>query len=164
MSVVSGKLIVRIQPQKGVENRKQKRSYMNDPTEITPKSRKYPLGTGRIPSDLKMTAYIELFLNCRLNSYGKLLLLYFAHRYNFKLRTPTKMGSRRAANDLGISKKTYLKYRDQLQELGWIEVNPGTGNNPSRVVMLIGNEISDLGWPEVEAKRQQLQDQQNRWS
>ena len=130
---------------------------MNDTEEFIPKSRIYPLGTGEIPSGMTTTQYVEMVLNCRLKSYDKSLLMYFAHRYNFKERRPTSMSIRRAANDLDIDKKTFLKYRKHLEQLGWLEVIEGRRNGTNKVILRIGHELPDLPWKEPTAKNDQME-------
>jgi hypothetical protein len=82
--------------------------------------------------------------------------MYLAHRYNFKESRPTSNSVRRASNDLKISTNTFIKYKKQLEELGWISVEKMSYNNPDQVTLLIGREIEDLQWKHPSHKASQL--------
>jgi hypothetical protein len=121
-----------------------------------PNSRKYDLGIGELPPKITKDEYIELVYGSKLESGHVLLLMYLAHRYNFKESRPTSNSVRRASNDLKISTNTFIKYKKQLEELGWISVEKMSYNNPDQVTLLIGREIEDLQWKHPSHKASQL--------
>jgi hypothetical protein len=121
-----------------------------------PNSRKYDLGIGELPPKITKDEYIELVYGSKLESGHVLLLMYLAHRYNFKDRRATTNSVRRASNDLKISTNTVIKYKKQLEELGWISVEKMSYNNPDEVTLLIGREIEDLKWKHPSHKASQL--------
>ncbi len=121
-----------------------------------PNSRKYELGIGELPSKITKDEYLELVFGSKLE-YGHVhLLMYLAHRYNFKESRPTTNSVRRASNDLKISTNTVIKYKKQLEELGWISVEKMSYNNPDEVTLLIGREIEELQWKHPSHKASQL--------
>lgn len=123
--------------------------------EYIPKSRKVPLGTGRIPSEFNQFDFMELVYGCRLSKGEKHVLSYLAFRYNFEKRRATKMGTRRAANDLDMERTTFTKYRDILREKGWLTIRQGNLGNPDRITLLIGTEDENLKWKDPKAKQTQ---------
>lgn len=122
----------------------------------TPNSRKYELGSGTLPQKITKDEYIELVYGSKLESGHVLLLMYLAHRYNFKERRPTNNSVRRASNDLKITTNTFIKYKKQLEELGWISVKKMILNKPDQITLLIGREIDDLKWKQPSHKATQL--------
>jgi hypothetical protein len=82
--------------------------------------------------------------------------MYLAHRYNFKERRPTNNSVRRASNDLKITTNTFIKYKKQLEDLGWISVKKMILNKPDQITLLIGREIDDLKWKHPSHKATQL--------
>lgn len=125
--------------------------------EKLPKSRTYPLGTGTIPKGMTQFDYMHLAYDCRLTKQMKHVLAYLALRYNFKKGVATKMGQRRASNDLHMDRKTFRTARQDLEKWGWVSVKKGVHNNPDRITLLIGNEIPDLEWMDVVAKETQFE-------
>ena len=121
-----------------------------------PNSRKYHLGSGELPSKITKDEYIELVFGSKLEYGHVLLLMYLAHRYNFKERRPTCNSVRRASNDLKITTNTFIKYKKQLEELGWISVKKMILNKPDQITLLIGREIDDLKWKHPSHKATQL--------
>ena len=121
-----------------------------------PNSRKYHLGSGELPSKITKDEYIELVFGSKLEYGHVLLLMYLAHRYNFKERRPTSNSVRRASNDLKITTNTFIKYKKQLEELGWISVKKMILNKPDQITLLIGREIDDLKWKQPSHKATQL--------
>ena len=121
-----------------------------------PNSRKYELGIGELPPKITKDEYIELVFGSKLEYGHVLLLMYLAHRYNFKERRPTSNSVRRASNDLKITTNTFIKYKKQLEELGWISVKKMILNKPDQITLLIGREIDDLKWKQPSHKATQL--------
>ena len=121
-----------------------------------PKSRFVDLGSGSLGFSVTRDQYVELFLGAKLKNPQKQVLMYLAFRFNFKKKNPTMMSVRRAANDLDMSKSTFIKYKKELEDLGWIEVKKCHNNNPDKITLLIGNEIPDLKWKEPAHKKTQL--------
>ena len=121
-----------------------------------PNSRKYDLGTGALPPKITKDEYIELIFGSKLESGQVLVLMYLAHRYNFKEKRPTNNSVRRASNDLKITTNTFIKYKKQLEELGWISVKKMILNKPDQITLLIGREIDGLKWKQPSHKATQL--------
>lgn len=123
--------------------------------EYIPKSRKVPLGTGRLPSGFNQFDFMELVYGCRLSKGEKHVLSYLAFRYNFEKRQPTKMGTRRAANDLDMERTTFTKYRNSLREKRWLTIRQGYLGKPDQITLLIGTEDENLKWRDPLAKQTQ---------
>jgi hypothetical protein len=121
-----------------------------------PNSRKYDLGTGTLPQKITKDEYIELVFGSKLESGQVLVLMYLAHRFNFKDKRSTTNSVRRASNDLKITTNTFIKYKKQLEELGWISVKKMMFNDPDQITLLIGSEIDELKWKEPSHKAAQL--------
>jgi hypothetical protein len=120
-----------------------------------PRSRKVPLGSGTIPVGMNQFDYMELVYGCRLSKGEKHVLSYLAFRYNFENRTPTKMGTRRASNDLDMERSTFTKYRNKLNEKGWITIKKGYLGKPDQISLHIGVEDETLNWKDAAAKQTQ---------
>jgi hypothetical protein len=121
-----------------------------------PKSRFVDLGYGSLDFSVTRDQYVELFLGAKLRNPQKQVLMYLAFRFNFKKKNATIMSVRRASNDLDMSKSTFIKYKKELEDLGWIKVQKCSNNNPDKITLLIGNEIPDLKWKEPAHKKTQL--------
>ena len=124
--------------------------------EQEPKGRIYPLGMKELPQGIRREQFMEIALGAKLEFMHLAILFYLAHRYNFVKRQPTKMSVRRVANDLHIDKKTFIKYKKELEALHWLSVKKGINNNPDKISLLIGDEIPSLKWKEPEHKALQL--------
>lgn len=120
-----------------------------------PRSRKVPLGSGRIPNGMTQFDFMELVYGCRLSKGEKHVLSYLAFRYNFENRQPTKMGTRRAANDLDMERTTFTKYRNRLKDKGWISIRHGYLGKPDKITLHIGVEDETLKWKDEQAKQTQ---------
>lgn len=127
-----------------------------------PDSRIYPLGYGELPAGITRDQYVDLFLGCKLKSREKNVLQYLAFRYNFKKEQASFASTRRAANDLDITPKTFIEAKKELKRLGWISVESGENNNPDQITLLIGNEVTDLKWKDPLAKSIQLDKEERR--
>jgi hypothetical protein len=121
-----------------------------------PKSRIVDLGSGALNPSMTRDQYVELFFGAKLKNTQKQVLMYLAFRFNFKEKNPTKMSIRRAANDLDMNKSTFIKYKKELADLGWLKIQKGFNNNPDKITLLIGNEIPELTWKEAAHKKTQL--------
>lgn len=128
--------------------------------EYIPKSRKVALGSGSIPGWMNQFDYMELVYGSLLSNGEKHVLGYLALRFNFADGRETRMGTRRAANDLHMSRNTFCKYRDQLEQKKWITRRSGGFNEPDRITLLIGLEDPNLKWKDPVAKRTQLDREQ----
>lgn len=137
---------------------KERRENMDDylGLERKPLSRIQELGSGRLQDSLTRDQYVELFFGVKLEFMQKVVLHYLAFRFNFKDKRATYVSSRRAANDLHITPKTYLKARKELKELGWISIQKIGSNGSEETTLLIGNEIKDLQWKDRVSKSKQL--------
>jgi len=141
---------------KGTNKENNKMATLEERLNRLPNSRKYPLGIGALPEKITKDEYVELFFGSKLESGQILVLMYLSHRYNFKERRPTMMSVRRASNDLKITTNTFIKYKKQLEDLGWIKVEKMMFNTPDQVTLLIGEEIEDLKWKQPSHKATQL--------
>jgi hypothetical protein len=138
-------------------NNKEKQMINESTTaEQQPKGRIYPLGMNELPQGIRREQYMEIALGAKLEFMHLAVLFYLAHRYNFKNRQPTKMSVRRVANDLHMDKKTFIKYKKELEALHWLSIKKGFNNNPDKISLLIGDEIPTLKWKEPEHKALQL--------
>lgn len=66
--------------------------------------------------------YMEIVYRTPLQTMGKLLISYYAFRYNFKKGRGAYAGVKRTARDLGISTSTVNKWKKYLLKQQWIEV------------------------------------------
>jgi hypothetical protein len=126
-------------------------------SEVCPKSRIVPLGTGELPPDMNQWKYMQLVYDSKLTKKMIHALGYLSIRYNFKKRRATKMGQRRAANDLHMERKTFMGAIKELEQYGWVRREKGQYGKPDRFTPLIGFEISELRWMEQVAKETQLE-------
>ena len=126
-------------------------------SEILPKSRVFPLGTGELPPEMNQWKYMQLVYDSKLTKGMIHALGYLSIRYNFKKRRATKMGQRRAANDLHMERKTFMAAIQDLEQYGWVKREKGQPGKPDRFTPQIGFEIPDLRWMEKVAKRTQLE-------
>jgi hypothetical protein len=72
--------------------------------------------------ELNQFDYMEIVYRSPLETMGKLLLGYYAFRYNFKKGRGAYAGVKRTARDLGISTSTVNKWKKYLRQHQWIEV------------------------------------------
>jgi hypothetical protein len=66
--------------------------------------------------------YMEIVYQTPLQTMGKLLLSYYAFRYNFKKGRGAYAGIKRTARDIGVSTSTVNKWKKYLLKQQWIEV------------------------------------------
>lgn len=66
--------------------------------------------------------YMEIVYRTPLQTMGKLLISYYAFRYNFKKGRGAYAGVKRTARDLGISTSTVNKWKKYLLKQQWIDV------------------------------------------
>lgn len=131
----------------------------NEPDVLLPKSRKVPLGSGRLPSDFGLTDYLFLVYDCRLPKELKRTLMYFASRFNWKKRLPSFVSLVRASNDLDVGRKYLGENLQDLETWGWVSLKVNNKNQTYEVTLQIGREDETLRWKDIGGKNKQLAEQ-----
>lgn len=126
---------------------------------LLPKSRKAPLGSGKLPPEFGLTDFLYLMYDCHLTKEMKRTLIYYASRFNWTERLPTYVSLSRAANDLHVGRKYLSNDLKELEKWGWVSVAWKNSTQTYAVSVQIGNEIEGLNWMETESKKKQIAEQ-----
>jgi hypothetical protein len=89
-----------------------------------------------LPPGTTQFQYMEIVYKARLNKMAKLLLSYYAFRYNFSERQACYATSRTIETQLCMSRGTYSTYKQYLLDLGWIKVQHRKGTSDFIVVRI----------------------------
>jgi hypothetical protein len=88
--------------------------------------------------DLNQFDYMEVVYETPLQTMGKVLLSYYAFRYNFKKGRGAYAGVKRTARDFGISTSTVNKWKKYLLQHQWIEVKKRGEHETDVIFVSIG--------------------------
>lgn len=102
---------------------------------------------------LNQFSYSEQVLKAKIDKFGKFLLLYFSLRYNFEKNKPCYASQRTIERELHLSRGTYGKWKNYLEELEWLGIQRRTGTS-NYVFVQIGKDD-----PKIKPKNLEKQDE-----
>lgn len=83
-------------------------------------------------------AYLPVVVTARLGRNEKILLFFYAWSFNWKKRKPSHYSTGSICAYLSMSKNTYYKARNRLEELGWIIVKNKGQQSQCEVTVQMG--------------------------
>lgn len=83
-------------------------------------------------------AFLPVVVRARLGKSEKILLFFYAWSYNWKKKKPSRYATASICAYLSMSKNTYFRARDRLEQLGWIVVTNKKQLTPCEVVVCMG--------------------------
>jgi len=108
--------------------------------------------------ELNQFDYMEKVYQTPLQTMGKLLLGYYAFRYNFKKGQGAFAGVKRTARDLGVSTSTVNKWKKYLVKQQWIEVKKRGEKETDVIYVSVGYADPEIKIPAY------LEDEREGWN